>query len=874
MSGISGLFGLDELLQQIRFGDNVVWQVDTLEDYRHFVSPFAAEALAQGRQLVYLRFAQHEPVLDLMHGLEVVKLDPALGFDSFTREVHQIIESHGRHAFYVFDNLSALAVEWATDELLANFFQVTCPYLFELETVAYFALTRGRHSHGAMARIRDTTQILIDIYQVKGQRHIHPIKVWDRYSPQMFLPHLVSGEFYIPLHHSQDAAALLSAARENPLAGLGSPIAPWDSVYQKLIQQRDTQGQFDESDPEMAALKQEFCRMLFGSHPHFTPLVERFFTIPDLLNIRNRLIGSGRIGGKAAGLLLARKILQTASPEEGQDLGPVLENHDSFYIGSDVFYSFLVNNDLFRLRLELTRNVEITQEEFKEVESRFLGGKFSPGVMDQFRALLDYYGQAPIIVRSSSFLEDSLGNAFAGKYLSLFCANQSDSEPRLESFLRAVKLVYASALNPDALSYRIKRGLTESDEQMAILVQRVSGQSSRKYFFPKLAGVAFSRNLYVWNNQIDPQKGIIRLVLGLGTRAVERVGGDYPRMVAISHPELRPEGGSKISQYSQRQVDVVDLANNELRSLSVVELLEGEEDPDLHLWVSFLQGDELVDPPSPFIEAPASRWTLTFNNLIKRTNFVEVMDRILTRLEQGYGHPVEIEFTASIHEQEKTTVNVLQCRPLFFPGTAHAVKIPSALPSERVLFRARRMICGGDVSRIRYLLYIDPQEYHAIPSVELKKRLGRLVGKINRYPAVRHSRLLMMGPGRWGSSNIDLGVNVGYADIDSASVLVELAMEEAGHLPEVSYGTHFFQDLVEGQTIYLPVYPDDPGSSFNRDFFRQAPNVLSQLLPGHTELDKIVHLIDVPSATRGLYARVVADVQTQTAVCFLAEDEK
>jgi pyruvate, water dikinase len=725
-----------------------------------------------------------------------------------------------------------------------------------------------------VARIRDTAQILIDIYQVKGQRHIHPIKVWDRYSPQMFLPHLVSGEFFLPLHQSQDAAALLSAAHENPLAVLSNPIAPWEGVYQKLMQHLGTQDQFDESNPEIAVLKQEFCRMQFGNHPHIIPLIERFFTIPDLLNIRNRLIGSGRIGGKAAGLLLARKILQTASPEEGLDLDLALENHDSFYIGSDVFYSFLVNNDLFRLRLELTRNVEITQEEFKEVERRFLEGEFSPGVMDQFRALLDYYGQAPIIVRSSSFLEDSLGNAFAGKYLSLFRANQSNPEERLESFIHAVKLVYASALNPDALSYRIKRGLTESDEQMAILVQRVSGRSSRKYFFPKLAGVAFSRNLYVWNNQIDPQKGMIRLVLGLGTRAVERVGGDYPRMVAISHPQLRPEGGSKIFQYSQRQVDVVDLANNELRSLPVTELLDGEEDPDLHLWVSFLQGSEMIDPSSPFIEAPVSQWTLTFNNLIKQTNFVEMMDRILIRLEHGYGHPVEIEFTASIDERKKITINVLQCRPLFFPGTAHAVKIPSALPADRVLFRARRMICGGDVSRIRYLLYIHPREYHAISSLELKKGLGRLVGKINRYPAVRHSRLLMMGPGRWGSSHIDLGINVGYADIDNASVLVELAMEEAGHRPEVSYGTHFFQDLVEGQTIYLPVYPEDPESSFNEDFFRQAPNVLAQLLPGHTELEKAVRLIDVPSATQGLYARVIADVQTQTAVCFLAEDEK
>jgi hypothetical protein len=342
-------------------------------------------------------------------------------------------------------------------------------------------------------------------------------------------------------------------------------------------------------------------------------------------------------------------------------------------------------------------------------------------------------------------------------------------------------------------------------------------------------------------------------------------------MLSVSHPQLRPEVGAQIAKYSQRQVDVLDRRANQLDTVPLGELLGEEEYPDLHLLVSTMQDNHPYDPVSRFLDAPASQLTLTFNNLVRRSPFVQVMDRILTRLEEGYGHPVDIEFTASIHEQERVSVNVLQCRPLFFPGTSQAVQLPTTLAADRVLFRARRMICGGEVSRIRYLLFIPPQEYHAIASVELKKKVGRLVGKINRYPAVRHSRLLLMGPGRWGSSNLELGVNVGYADIDSASVLVEMAMEEAGHLPEVSYGTHFFQDLVEGQTIYLPVYPDEPDSEFNREFFRQAPNALSQLLPGHAELEGLLRLIDLPACTGGLYARVIADVQNQQALCFLDE---
>ncbi len=531
----SGIQALDEVLQGIRLGDNVVWQVDRLEDYRYFVAPFAEAAIAARRRLVYLRFASHPPVLAPHPGLETIELDPSLGFDYFTREVHLLIEAHGPEVLYVFDNLSALVVEWATDELLANFFQITCPFLFELNTVAYFALTRGQHAHYAVARIRDTTQILVDVYHAKDQMHIHPIKVWDRYSPQMFLPHLVAGENWHPLSQSREAAEVLASARQSPLLDTTQPLAPWESVYQKLSDYSKTPSGFDETDPEQLALKQELGRMLIGHHPVFNRLADRYFKLEDLIAIRNRLIGAGRIGGKAAGMLLAQRILLTKKDETGIDFAERLDGHDSFYIGSDVFFTFLVNNDLFRLRLRLTCDSATSPDEFQEIEERFLAGRFSSTIREQFRAMLDYYGQAPIIVRSSSLLEDSFGNSFAGKYRSVFCANQGNPEARLDDFMRAVKLVYASALNPDALCYRSKRGLGANDEQMAILVQRVSGMPYRKYFFPTLAGVAFSRNLYAWNDRIDIRQGVIRLVFGLG-----HTGGGAGRFGLPSHDRHQP----------------------------------------------------------------------------------------------------------------------------------------------------------------------------------------------------------------------------------------------------------------------------------------------------------------------------------------------
>lgn len=863
----SGIQALDDVVQGLRLGDNVVWQVDHLEDYNFFVKPFAEQAVRDGRRCIYFRFAPHPPVIGPDAGFEIIEVDPGPGFDPFSGEVHRLIEERGKKAFYVFDNLSALVVEWATDELLANFFQVTCPFLFELDTVTYFALTRGKHAHSAVARIRDTTQLLLDVYRVNNQMYIHPLKVWDRYTPQMFLPHQVAGGKWSPVFQSGDAAAVSSIARESPLRTTAETIAPWESVYERLTRYRESGAALSETVPEIAALKQELARMMIGNHPQFNLLVDKYFSVDDLLGIRARLIGSGRIGGKAAGMLVARRVIAGASGDT--DFSRMLESHDSFYIGSDVFFTFLVKNGLFRLRLQLSRSSSISHEEFDEVEKRFLAGTFPPEILEQFRNLLDYFGQAPIIVRSSSLLEDSFGNAFAGKYRSEFCANQGSPDERLEAFLQAVKLVYASALNPDALSYRRRRGLGESDEQMAILVMRVSGMPYKRLFFPSLAGVAFSRNLYAWSDRIDPKQGVIRLVFGLGTRAVNRVGGDYPRMIAVSHPALRPEVGSKIAKYSQREMDVLDLEANALATVPVADVLADKDYPNLHLLVSIMKEGHLYDPFSRNIEEPAANLVPTFNRLIAQTEFVRILGQMLAELEQAYGHPVDTEFTAHVNEKGAIRINLLQCRPLWLPGSCGNVSIPPDIPADRMLFRSDRFISGGEVGHIRYILYIDPRGYAGIPDVETKKTFGRLVGRINNLPQIDACKVLMIGPGRWGTSNIDLGINVGYADIDNASVLVELAREEAGQVPEVSYGTHFFQDLVEQQIIYLPVYPDDEGSGFNETFFKASPNSLRELLPDAEKFEGFVKLIDVPAATKGACARVIADPESRRAICFL-----
>jgi hypothetical protein len=197
------------------------------------------------------------------------------------------------------------------------------------------------------------------------------------------------------------------------------------------------------------------------------------------------------------------------------------------------------------------------------------------------------------------------------------------------------------------------------------------------------------------------------------------------------------------------------------------------------------------------------------------------------------------------------------------------VALPENLDAQNVLFKTNHIISGGIIDSIKYIIYIDPVKYAEITSTSVKRSLGRVVGKLNEHLRSKKGKVMAVGPGRWGSNNIDLGVNVSYADIDNVIVLVEVGRTGASGEPELSYGTHFFQDLVEADIIYLPVFPDKSATEFNNRFFTQSPNILTKILPEYTDFKDVIQVIDVPSAYDGMYANVIADPQTRKAVCFL-----
>lgn len=850
----TGLPGLDQVLDGLRIGDNVVWRVSDLDDYRRFVAPFVAAAATTGRRIIYLRFGQHPPLVSGTDNIRVVSLDALGGFEAFTSQVWRLIEEHGRGAFYICDCLSDLLDAWATDTMVGNFFRVVCPFLFELDTVAWFALYPSRHSRTTLDRIRETTQVLVDIHRAGDDVQVQPIKVWRRQSPTMFLPHREEAGRFVPVTDSSDATRLQAAIEQQQVHS--QPLLDyWDRLFMELAQTPD--------EPADAGGLTDICdrvlQVLVSRDPRMLALARQHLRRDELLTIRSRLVGSGYIGGKAAGMLIARSILLNCDPSLWQQC---LEPHDSSYLGSDVYYAFLVHNGLWPAIMR-QRCAEGYLTEAPALRAGILAGEFPAEYRAELERLLDHYGQYPILVRSSSLQEDGFGNAFAGKYDSVFLVNQGPPEQRLGALEDAIRQVYASTMSEDALVYRKQRGLDQREEPMALLLQRVNGRFHGQYYLPDAAGVGVSRNTFVWDRDMDPAAGMVRLVMGLGTRAVDRIEGDHACVMALDHPSRRPFRNEDESfRFSQHLVDVLDTAGAGLITLPLSRL--GEAAADLPL-DRLGEQDRAASSRARELGLPAPVWRLTFQPLIRQGAFVSRVRSLLATLEAAYQHPVDVEFTVHLSDSQGPTFNLVQCRPLATLGESAAAVMPDPLPASQLLFANQGHFMGGNINlQIDRIIRVNAEHYAQLTQ-PARYQVASLVGELVRQ-APAGQRIMLIGPGRWGTSSPELGVPVRFADIAGIAALVEVAERSGEMVPDLSYGSHFFQDLVETGIAYVALFPQDRHCEYYPERLLQFASDIRQL-PEHSDLlaPGVVEVYELESQPLSLSA----DVVSQQLACFV-----
>jgi len=622
----------------------------------------------------------------------------------------------------------------------------------------------------------------------------------------------------------------------------------------------------------LTELKVSLIRKIISDQLSYISIAKNWFTVADLESLYKHRIGPGKIGGKAAGMILAARILRDVDDQEVQNC---LHIPESYFIGSDLIYIFMAMNGLMHWNDQKYKPEAEIRSEYTQIQEEFRVGQFPPEIIAELRSILEKIGQRPLIVRSSSQLEDNFGTSFAGKYESFFCPNQASLMENLETLTEAIKNTYASTLKPEALLYRKQKGLQDYDERMAVLIQLVQGEKYGRYFLPHASGVAFSHNIFRWSPQIRKEAGIARLVWGLGTRAVERVGNDYPRLVALSHPLLQPDDSAEaIRHYSQHYVDVIDLEANTFKTLPVHEVLAPRY-PILRYIAQLEQEGFFSTPRMRIGQDDVPRLGITFNEFLQRTTFAECLSKILRTVEKHYHAAVDIEFTAHISElnspQPQVQISLLQCRPQSHLQDTDPAKIPAGLTSAEIIFATRYMIPQGYLPEIRYVLYVPYENYYALPTAADRDKLSFAISRLNAK--LEKKSYICVGPGRWGSTNTDLGVYVSYADIYNAGSLVELSGKGIGPDPEPSLGTHFFQDLMEAQIYPLVVRVNDQTASFNRDFFYNTPSSITDWIELEAPIRKCLHLIDVAKFRPGYHLELVMDDEDGEAVAFLAQNK-
>jgi hypothetical protein len=812
----TGIPELDQSLGGLQPGDNVVWQVDEIAHYRPFAQEVVHHALEHGERVIYFRFAGHPPVLEDEGDITVVQLHPEFGFENFITQIHETIRTNGRGGYYIFDSLSGLSTTLYSDRMIGNFFKLTCPYLRRIQAIAYFALYRHVHSYHALRPIENTTQILIDAFRYRNDYYLKPAKCEEREDCAHFALQRwdrAEGTFR-SIRDSGTIAAVLSTS---PWTGLRTApyrmVGLWDWTFLEgeTVRKEVASGTIHE-----ARAQEQFellVELVVPRDEQLRALAHRYLDLDDMLRIWKRMIGTGMIGGKTMGMLLARAILRRTDEYWEERLEP----HDSFYIGSDVFYTYLVENDCWwdRQRQKDPHSFKIGNE---RVKRQILEGEFPEYVLARFRDMLDYFGTDPIIVRSSSLLEDNFGNAFSGKYASVFCANQGDPEERLEQLVSAVKTIYASSMSDEALDYRKHRGVLEKDEQMALLVQRVSGAVYGRYFLPQVAGVAYSFNPYAWNPGIDPRAGVVRLVFGLGTRAVDRSDDDYTRIVALNVPQQRPESDFEaVKRHTQRRVDVIDLERDEATSVDFFDLVQEVPDRDKLPLSRFAIRDHRAEREAAAIGlGKRQQWVLTFDQLLQEPGFVGDMRRLLETLKDAYHSEVDVEFTANFRSDGSYTIDVVQCRrfPVHPQRADPGQHVPLARDEDVILRATRGVIGQSRTVKIDRLIYVRPEAYHELPE-SARYELASYIGKLAHAGEGRDETVVVVGPGRWGTSTPSLGVPVSFSDINGVSAMWEFDIMREGLTPDLSLGTHFFNDMVEMNMLYV-AHRVEEGSSIYR----------------------------------------------------------
>jgi hypothetical protein len=659
-------------------------------------------------------------------------------------------------------------------------------------------------------------------------------------------------------------ALLRTARRRLPLADVVSALRRYFITTRK-----ETDSQY----PLARGLKVLLIESILSDRLDYINVAKDHVDIEDLYHLLQKVVFSveshGRLGGKSAGFFLASQILKEAN--DGNSANSTLKIPKTWYIPSDMMLELLHYNNMDEVVEQKYKEIERVRVEYAHVFDIFKQMVFPPDMMSGLSMVLDDLGDNPLVVRSSSLLEDRTGFACVDMCKSVFLGNQGTREQRLRSLMQAVAEVYASNFGPEPIENRAERGLLEFSEQIGVLIQEVVGFKVGPYFLPAFSGVARSRNDFQWSNEVEAEDGLVRLIPGLGTRAGDGVNREHPVIVIPGRPTLRLDKAPENRlRRCPKTIDAIHLESNRLQTVELCRLLRDFDYPraQAEQIVSVIEDGNAQPLDQEKLDYEDDQLVVSFDGLISRSPFVMQIRTVLQTLERQLGGPVEIEFAS-----DGENLYLLQCQSQGFLHPPRPVPIPKEMSRENVVFSANRFVPNGRSTNITHIVYVDPDAYEALDEESRHGALEPAVSRLNDLLPKR--QFIFMGPiGPGVNGGNSLGMDIKYSDIKSAAVVVELVKPDMNEKTIPSLGVHSLLDLMDSDIHYLPVFTEDEGTTFNRIFLTRSKNVLPELVPEYAFLSDVVRVVDVAEAANGKAVQVLMNAELCEAVALLVDPDE
>ena len=544
-------------------------------------------------------------------------------------------------------------------------------------------------------------------------------------------------------------------------------------------------------------------------------------------------IGDGSLGGKGRGLAFLDHIIKV-HPEFNQLSGMTVQIPKTLVLCTDVFDQFMEQNDLYEIALSDTPDEEILH--------RFLEGQLPDSYIEDFFTFFEAT-HSPIAIRSSSLLEDSHYQPFAGIYSTYMIPQLDDKEEMLKMLAAAIKSVYASVFFHDSKAYMTATSNVIDQEKMAVILQEVVGNNYDGRFYPNLSGVLRSLNFYPIGNE-KSEEGIASLALGLGKYIVE--GGQTLR-VSPYHPE-------KVLQTSELHIALRDTQNtfyaldmnhvgtdfqvDDGFNMLHLKVKDAVKDGSLNFIASTYNADDQVIRDGLY---EGGRKLITFNGLLRQgiIPFPQVLQMSMKFASEAMRRPVEIEFACNINADRTADFYLLQIRPIV-DSKQELLEDITEIADENCLIRSHNSLGHGTSEEITDVLYVKYDDtFSAADNVKIAEEIGR----INQKFVDEGRNYVLIGPGRWGSSDSWLGVPVKWPDISAARIIVEVALKN--YRVDPSQGTHFFQNMTSFGVGYFTVDTNLPGEGgiIHKEMLDVMPAVEETAWVRHVRFDRPLRIL-------------------------------